>query len=44
MTVRVAGSIDATSASLTSTFWSSAKSLRSEYAMSLGASWEVATW
>jgi hypothetical protein len=44
VTVRAAGSTDATSASLTSTFGLSANSLRSENAMSLGASWDVATW
>ena len=44
VTVRAAGSSDSTCPSLTSTFSSSAKSLRSEKAMSLDASCEVATW
>ena len=38
------GSIAVTSASLTSTLGCSRTILRSEYAMSLGASCEVATW
>ena len=44
VTVRAAGSTAATSASLTSTFGLSRNSLRIWNAMSLGASWEVATW
>ena len=43
-TVRVDGSTDAAVAILTSTFSQPRNSLRSEYEMSLGASWDVATW